>query len=214
MGGASARRTVGRRRPSTWAATGPLPEAALTHGTRLTFDEYCRTPETNLKRELFFGAVREGATLVRHQGVVVQLVVAFELFNRARLRGFVGVAPGDVVLDQERDLVLQPDVFVIGPDRLPLVGAKFHGAPDIVVEVTSPSRRRYDRVQKRTVYREYGVKEYWIADPLARTVEVIAWEGERRDEVTDVFRGGDTARSRLWPALAVPLDEVWGPLAR
>ncbi len=215
MGGVVARKrpaTGGRRRPA-WPRTGSLPEAALTEGTRLTYDEYCRTPETNLKRELYFGVVREGATVARHQGVVVQLVVAFELFNRAQLQGFVGVAPGDVVLDVERSLVLQPDVFLVGPERLGRVGAKCLGAPDIVVEVTSPSRRRYDRVLKHAVYRDYGVREYWIVDPAARRIEVIGWQGDARDEVRELFHDGDTVRSRLWPELAVPVIEVWGPFA-
>ncbi len=203
---------IARKRPA-WPRTGPLPEAALTEGTRLTCEEYCRTPETNLKRELFFGVVREGATVARHQGVVVQLVVAFELFNRAQLQGFVGVAPGDVVLDMERNLVLQPDVFLVGPERLSRVGAKCLGAPDIVVEVTSPSRRRYDRVLKHAVYRDHGVKEYWIVDPAARSIEIVGWQGEARDELREVFHDGDTARSRLWPALAVRVIDAWGPLA-
>ena len=213
MGGASAHRTVGGRKPSAWAATGPIPETALTEGTRLTFDEYCRTPETNLKRELYFGVVKEGAATAWHQGVVVQLVVAFELFNRAHVKGFVGVAPSDVVLDAPRDLVLQPDVFLVGPERLGQVGAKCLGAPDVVVEVTSPSRKRYDRVQKRAVYRDYGVKENWIVDPLARSIEIVGWPGDARDAVRDVFGDGDTARSRVWPALAVAVIDVWGPLA-
>lgn len=215
MGGAVARKrpsTGGRRRPA-WPMAGPLPDTALRGGTRLTYDEYCRTPETSLKRELYLGVVREGVATARHQDVVVQLVVAFELFNRAHVRGFVGVAPADVVLDARRGLVLQPDVFLVAPERRGLVGAKCLGAPDVVVEVTSPSRRRYDRVLKHAVYRDYGVKEYWIVDPVARSVEIVAWQGESRDEVREVFRDGDTARSRLWPALAVRVIEVWGPFA-
>ena len=213
MGGVVARKrpaTGGPGRPAR-PRTGSLPEAALTEGTRLTYDEYCRTPETNLKRELYFGVVKEGAAFARHQLAVVQLVVACELFNRAHLRGVVGVAPTDVVLDRDRALVLQPDVFVVGPDRLGLVGQKLQGAPDLAIEVTSPSRRRYDRVLKHAVYRDYGVREFWVVDPAARSIEVISWLGDARDEVRERYHDGDTARSRLWPELAVPVIEVWGP---
>jgi Uma2 family endonuclease len=210
MGGTVAKRAVGRK-PVAWPESGPLPESALTEGTRLTFDEYCRTPETNRIRELVFGVVREGPVTARHQGVVVQLVFEFECFNRAHLHGFVGVAASDVVLDRALHLVLQPDAYIVGPDRVDIVGKDVDGPPDLVVEVLSPSGIRYDRVRKRDIYRYYGVREYWIVDPVARTIEVLHWEGGDRVELREVFAENDTARSRLWPALTVELNGIWGP---
>jgi Uma2 family endonuclease len=190
-----------------WPEAGPLPEDALRPGTRLTFEEYARTPESSHRTELYFGVVRDGASTAPHQRVVVQLVVAFELFNRAHLHGFVGVAPSDVVLDRVRALVLQPDVFVVGPERLGIVGRDGEGPPDLVVEVISPRAVRYDRVHKREVYREYGVREYWLVDPAAKTVEVLTWN-EGREESRAGFGPGDVAQSRLWLALSVAVDAV------
>jgi Uma2 family endonuclease len=213
MGGTTARRTIQRTRRKPWPARGPLPAAALTPGTRLTLGEYRRTPETNLHRELFFGVVRDGATTARHQGVVVQLVVAFELFNRAHLHGFVGVSASDVVLDRKRDLVLQPDVYLVGPDRLGMVGRDMDGPPNLVVEVLSPSGIRYDRVTKRELYRTYGIQEYWIVDPFGKTIEAVHWVGDDRVESSVVYRSGETVRSHLWPRLTVAVDSLWGPLA-
>jgi Uma2 family endonuclease len=211
MGGVVAKRAVGPKR-GTWPEAGPLPASALTDGNTLTFDQYCRTPETNQIKELLFGVVRDGPVTARHQGVAVQLLVAFELFNRAHLHGFVGMAASDIVLDRERHLVLQPDVYVVGPDRLHIVGRTVEGPPDLVVEILSPSGIRDDRVGKRAIYREYGVREYWIVDPAGKTIEAIHWDGADLRESSAVYGRGETARSWLWPDLSVEVDTVWGPL--
>jgi len=47
------------------------------------------------------------------------------------------------------------------------------GAPDLVVEILSPSTAGRDRVAKRTLYGKYGVREYWIVDPVGSTIEVL-----------------------------------------
>jgi Uma2 family endonuclease len=108
--------------------------------------------------------------------------------------------------------VLQPDVYIVGPDRLGMVGRDMDGPPNLVVEVLSPSGIRYDRVTKREIYRHYGVQEYWIVDPVGKAVEAIHWEGENRVESHVVYRHGEVARSFLWPLLTVEVDSLWGPL--
>lgn len=86
--------------------------------------------------------------------------------------GMVVIAPMDVRLDDRT--VVQPDVFWIAPHGLcNLVdGRWFAGPPDLIVEVCSPGTGRYDRKDKLTLYEQSGVREYWIADPHTRTVEV------------------------------------------
>lgn len=100
----------------------------------------------------------------------------------AELRSFLGkgdcevfVAPFDVRLSLEDDYgnpktVIQPDVSVVcQKERLDNKGLK--GAPELVVEVLSPSTALKDRNEKLSLYREFGACEYWIVDPLYKTIE-------------------------------------------
>ncbi len=78
-------------------------------------------------------------------------------------------APTDVLLSNE--IVYQPDLFVIcDPDKLDEY--RCNGAPDWVIEITSPSYSEYDYVDKTYFYYHAGVKEYWIVDPEKEEVTV------------------------------------------
>ena len=91
-------------------------------------------------------------------------------------------APFDVRLfekegDDRRDTktVVQPDIMVVcDPKKLDIHGIK--GAPDLVIEVLSPSTMKYDRLLKFNLYQEAGVKEYWIVDPEEKVVSVYTLE--------------------------------------
>ena len=88
-------------------------------------------------------------------------------------------APFEVHLS-ERSRPVQPDVLFIRAERVPPSGAAyFEGAPDLVVEVLSPRTRRTDQVIKFSAYEAAGVREYWMADPKTRSVQLYALtEGE------------------------------------
>jgi len=83
----------------------------------------------------------------------------------------VRFAPMDVTLPDGS--VVQPDVFLIraGSDRA-MVDKTVKGVPDLVVEVLSPSTKRYDRTDKFTLYQSAGVPEYWLIDPTVQVIEV------------------------------------------
>ena len=107
---------------------------------------------------------------------------------------------------------VQPDLFAIlpgGQARLSTRG--FEGPPDLVVEVLSPSNRSHDTRLKRNVYGRAGVREYWIVDPEARTVEVLALH---RDELhrTGLFFGETRIASPLLPEAAFTAADVFAGL--
>lgn len=118
-----------------------------------------------------------------HQTIVLNI--------SGELRTFLGkgdcqvfVAPFDVRLSAEDDYdnpetIIQPDVSVVcQKERLDNKGLK--GAPELVVEVLSPSTVLKDRNEKRSLYREFGICEYWIVDPLYKTIERHVFkEGEQ-----------------------------------
>ncbi len=68
--------------------------------------------------------------------------------------------------------VVEPDISVIC-DRSKLDGHGCKGAPDMVIEILSPSNLRHDRLVKLNLYQQAGVREYWIVSPEAQTVEVF-----------------------------------------
>ena len=120
--------------------------------------------------------------------------------------GEVYQAPCDVVLSHYD--VVQPDIFFVSRDRLGIVGkANVTGAPDLMIEILSESTRDWDRVSKRRIYSLYGVREMWIVDPDAKTVEVAARKGSSL-ETACVYHVGETATSVILANLQVEV----GPL--
>jgi Uma2 family endonuclease len=88
-------------------------------------------------------------------------------------KGFFVVAPMDVYLDD--DNAFQPDVLYINADRkAELVKNRINGAPDLVIEILSPSTGYYDLRQKKDIYEKHGVREYVIIDPIKETAELYA----------------------------------------
>ncbi len=98
--------------------------------------------------------------------------------------GMVYGAPVDVRfsgVDQ-----VQPDLLAIRQERLGIYrGHTVHGAPDIVVEILSPSNPAYDEVEKRRLYAAGGVPEYWIVDPEARRMTILRLTGEEYELVPE-----------------------------
>lgn len=124
--------------------------------------------------------------------------------------GEVYGAPFDVKLRE--DIVYQPDLLVVlreHADRLRETHVE--GAPDLIVEVLSPSTAHLDLWQKRYDYAQAGVREYWIADPDTRRVELYVLEGER-PVLAETAQGQGRLRSRLLPALEVDLDTLFRDL--
>ena len=94
------------------------------------------------------------------------------MFAKDNGLGLVYIAPLDVVLT-DNDTV-QPDILFVSTERLHIItGGKVQGAPDLVVEILSPSTAGYDMGYKMDLYARHGVKEYWIGDCEAETIRVL-----------------------------------------
>jgi Uma2 family endonuclease len=115
-------------------------------------------------------------------------------------------APTDVLLAPTS--VVQPDLLFIGNERLAiLTEANIQGAPDLVVEVLSPSTAAIDRGGKMALYARYGVPHYWILDALHLSLETYEIrEGEY--ELISQFKTDDVVKVRLFPGLAVSLADL------
>ena len=167
--------------------------------TRMTAAAFLQQPETNLPVELINGEVMMSPTPVpAHQRAVGRI---FKLLDSLIPDGEVFVAPLDVYLDEAN--VVQPDVmWVAEKSACTILDSYVQGAPDLVVEVLSPSTARHDKSTKFRLYEQYGAREYWLVDPQAEFVEV--WQRENEDfALSGVFGPGDTFDS---PALGKSID--------
>lgn len=174
---------------------------------RLTYDDYLRMPD-GLRYELVEGEMRmvpSPSTL--HQEVSKRL--GRLLLERLEDQGIGRVynAPLDVVLSEHN--VVQPDLLFISKDRLGMIGkANVQGPPDLVVEILSESTEQWDRVTKRRAYARFGVRELWIVDLQAKTIEVASRDAS--DLVTvGVYPSGATAASVLFPDLTVNVTDLF-----
>lgn len=113
----------------------------MTPAPALTADQYFRTPETLCPAELVYGALRVAeAPSVRHQQAVGALYLALSGHVRENRLGRVLLAPVDVVLDYERALIVQPDLLFVSQARAAILKQRVVGAPDLVIEMLSPTR--------------------------------------------------------------------------
>ena len=152
----------------------------------MTVEEYLRTPESVLPQELAYGELRVAeAPLVPHQRAVGRLFLALNQHISEYAAGEIWLSPIDVILDQDRHLVAQPDLLFISQARAHIVSDRIHGAPDLVVEVLSPHPRVGTLNEHVEWFARYGVKECWVVDLARRRLEVIAFD-----------RG--TIRTRAW----------------
>ena len=144
----------------------------------MTTAEYLATPESAVPQELAFGVwrVAESPTL-RHQEAVLYLLLAIHQHVRAHRVGTVWLAPLDVILDDERALVVQPDLLVISHEREHILTDRVRGAPDLVVEVLSPQPRVGDINERVRWFAQYDVRECWLVHQIERWIDVLTFEG-------------------------------------
>lgn len=144
----------------------------------------------------------------KHQRLVIRLTDRFlELVVRPGF-GELFVAPTDVKLS-EHDVVV-PDLFVIAAGRQAIVGETYiHGAPDLIVEILSPSTRVWDQIRKSALYATSGVREYWMVDPQAKSVDVLTLK-DGAYEPAPQEQG--MARSLIFPSFVVDVADLFAGL--
>jgi Uma2 family endonuclease len=158
--------------------------------TLMTAHDYYASPETVAPSELAYGVlhVREAPT-ARHQSAVLRMAVALEQHVRREGLGQIWIAPLDVVLDEAKALIVQPDVMFVSNARAGIVGDRIFGAPDLVIEVLSPNPRVGRTSEHLRWFAEHGVRECWLVHRDQRRISVIG------------FHDGEAAPARLWGEL-------------
>ncbi len=110
--------------------------------------------------------------------------------------------------DDDINTVIQPDLLVVcDPDKLDKRGAK--GAPDLIIEIVSPSSAKRDRKIKRDLYEKHGVREYWIVDGHETTIEVYLLNDRRQYEKPEIYTNQDILPVSIFEDLKIDLDMVF-----
>ena len=182
--------------------------ASATQGAvRQTYQDYCATPDDERYELLDGNLMMVPAPNRKHQEVLVRLTLKLGNFTKEHGLGTVYVAPFDVVLSDTD--VVQPDVLFISRAREHTITAdNVRGAPDLVIEILSPSTADRDLGYKYDLYGRHGVLQYWIVDPMAETIAVHR-QGDGRLEAAETLGRGDTLRTALLKGLELRLDEVF-----
>jgi Uma2 family endonuclease len=183
---------------------------------RITFAEFRQMEsgdDDNFNYELLDGElVAKSAPSPFHQRVSKNIFRALDVFVMSHNLGEVLYAPVDVFLDEYN--APQPDVLFLSTAKAHYVTADgVQGAPDLVVEIISPSSVKRDRGLKMKLYERYGVREYWLVDILARTVEVYVNAGNDF-ELREVFvaGGGENqppVQSFILAGFTMPVEAVF-----
>jgi len=180
--------------------------------TKSTTDKYTYKDYLLIDDDKRYEVIRGGLIMVPapftiHQRVSMNLVFIINKYVREKRLGEVLVAPTDVVLSE--DTVVQPDILFISKERLDIIKeAAIMGSPDLIVEIVSPSSASYDTVEKRDIYEEYGVKEYWLVFPQEKAIEVLTLESNIYREFCKGRKTG-VVMSKIIAGLEVDLKEVF-----
>jgi Uma2 family endonuclease len=179
-------------------------------GVKLTYDDYLLFPDDGQRHELIDGEHYVTPTpLLRHQRILGNLHFAIRTYLELHPAGEVFMAPLDVILSKYD--VVEPDLLYVSKERgKEIYGEWIHGAPDLVVEIASPTTRKRDETIKRRLYQRWNVLEYWTIDPELEIVRVYRRRNggfERAVELS--HEAGDVLATPLLPGLEVPLAAIF-----
>ncbi|HBQ28840.1 MAG TPA: restriction endonuclease [Desulfotomaculum sp.] len=175
-----------------------------------TYADYALLPEGAPYQLIGGKLIMAPAPSTYHQAISIRLLEKLLFFMAGKDLGMIYHAPIDVCFEEKE--TYQPDIIFISKDRTYIIEpAKINGAPDLVVEILSPSTAYYDLKKKAVVYARHGVKEYWLADPEDQSIEVYIGE-EGRFILNQRVEGEGKAKSLVLKGLEIDAKEVFAPL--
>ncbi|MEX2553391.1 MAG: Uma2 family endonuclease [Actinomycetota bacterium] len=175
---------------------------------RYTYADLETFPDDHFRREIIDGELIVNPSPVpRHQKAVTNFLFHLESYAR-RAGGHAFSAPLDVFFAE--DNVVEPDLLFVRADHSERIGSRYvMDAPDLVVEISSPSTRHLELVRKRELYQRFGVPEYWYVDLEAERVEMYRLEQSAYTAPVIGYSGQALESARL-TGFAMPVDEALG----
>lgn len=173
-----------------------------------TYQDYLDLPDDGYQYEIIWGELYMApAPNIGHQKTSGELEFALRNFVKKHNLGFVLDALCDVILAPGGTPV-EPDILFISKERAQIITDKnVQGAPDLIIEILSPSNPEHDRERKYKLYRESGVAEYWIVDIEACAIEVYVLR-QGAYQLRGRFASGQAATSQILAGFSVEVDEV------
>ena len=172
------------------------------------YADYAAIPEDGHRYEVVDGVLyMSPSPNVEHQRIAKMIVAVLSRFVEEPGLGEVFQSPLDVELSPGN--VVQPDVFVMlheHSDRV--IETRIIGAPDLVVEIASPSTARHDLSKKLGAYARAGVPEYWVVTPGSKTVEVLVLKDGLYSSL-GLFRGQGVLASHIVPRMFVRVGQFF-----
>jgi Uma2 family endonuclease len=185
------------------------PAVVIQPGAKIyTVDDYLALTDEYPRYELLDGELIEMVSPTsRHQRILLNLYRRLDDHVRTQHLGEIFLAPLDVIL--ARRVVVQPDlIFIAEARRKELIQEPIVGAPDLVIEILSPTSSQRDLNQKRKLYARHGVQEYWIVDPDDSSLEIQRLQGKIFSTV-GWFEKGQTLTSPTFPGLELDVAQVF-----
>ena len=135
------------------------------------YEDLFELPDDGRRYEIIDGELFEMPALGSDHAIAVANLMLLGPIVRS-LGGRILTAPVDVFFAGANPV--EPDILVLLPERLHLISRRgVEGAPNLLIEILSPSTPAHDLVTKRALYARGGVGEYWLVDPEAATIEVL-----------------------------------------
>ena len=174
---------------------------------KFTYEDYRHTPEDKRYELLDGELIMVPASRTAHQRTSRDILIPINTFVAENDLGEVFIAPCDVVLSDTD--VVQPDLLFVSKERSHIINEdNIRGAPDLVIEILSPSTAQRDRTLKRTLYALHGVPEYWQADTDAKIAMVLTLDnGEYK--VAGIYGEGQTLVSPLLQGFTLDIDKIF-----
>jgi Uma2 family endonuclease len=178
--------------------------------SKFTYEDLQYFPDDGRRREIIDGELYvTPSPSMKHQMVSMNLSRILSNYLTQHRAGLIFAAPLDTVLSDFD--VVEPDLLYVSRERLELLTEKnVKGAPDLVIEILSPSTRRTDEMIKRRLYERFRVHEYWVVDPELDAIKIYRVAGEAFVRVAELsVENGDTLTTPLLPEFAVSLADVF-----
>ena len=178
-----------------------------------TYGDYLGWPDEE-RWELIDGVAYDmsPAPSTNHQDAFRELFTEFSIYLRGK-NCKVFSAPFDVILPEDNEneedcrTVVQPDILVVC-DKTKIDSRKCKGAPDLAIEILSPSTTRKDMTVKFALYERVGVKEYWIVHPLDKTVLVYKLDGNKYARA-EMYSAEEKIKVGIFEDLEIDLKTVF-----
>ena len=178
-----------------------------TEKEKYTYEDYLKLPEGAPYQLINGELVMSPSPTTYHQIIANNISTLLTQYVRKNKFGTILFSPIDVYFEKHE--TYQPDIIFVSKERKEIIGEKkIEGAPDLVIEILSESNAYYDLKHKKNIYEKYGVKEYWIVDPIEKSVEVFESK-EKKFTLIDRKEEKGKIKSKIFTGLKIQVEEIF-----